>query len=121
MMPGDPRSGRKVEEAPNREIGKPGENRGKVIAHRDSQPSAACTTEKSLQPRANRCVGQTLTVESFELSRRQGGRAVRTARRFDRNPTETERTFSPRFDRRFFFTLEAIHLAYEHEYREGNN
>jgi len=27
--------------APDREIGKPGENRGKVIAHRDLQPTAA--------------------------------------------------------------------------------
>jgi len=36
-----PRSGSKVWEAPNREIGKPGENRGKVIAHRDLQPAAA--------------------------------------------------------------------------------
>ena len=40
-MPGDPRSGGKVWEAPDRKIGKPGENRGKVIAHRDLQPSAA--------------------------------------------------------------------------------
>ena len=40
-MPGDPCSGSKVRKAPDREIGKPGENRGKVIAHRDLQPSAA--------------------------------------------------------------------------------
>ena len=40
-MPGDPRSGSKVWEAPDREIGKPGENRGKVIVHRDFQPTAA--------------------------------------------------------------------------------
>ena len=37
----DPHSGSKVWEAPDREIGKPGENRGKVIAHRDLQPTAA--------------------------------------------------------------------------------
>jgi len=40
-MPGDPHSGSKVWEAPDWEIGKPGENRGKVIAHRDLQPTAA--------------------------------------------------------------------------------
>ncbi len=40
-MSGDPPSGSKVWEAPDREIGKPGENRGKVIAHRDLQPTAA--------------------------------------------------------------------------------
>src|ERR1035441_8457089 len=36
-------------EAPDREIGKPGENRGKVIAHRDLQPTAA------FHYRENRC------------------------------------------------------------------
>jgi hypothetical protein len=35
-MPGDPPSGSKVWKAPDREIGKPGENRGKVIVHRDT-------------------------------------------------------------------------------------
>ena len=40
-MPGEPRAGRKLWKAPDREIGKPGENRGKVIAHRDLQPTAA--------------------------------------------------------------------------------
>jgi hypothetical protein len=40
-MPDDPLSGSKVWEAPDREIGKPGENRGKVIAHRGLQPTAA--------------------------------------------------------------------------------
>jgi hypothetical protein len=40
-MPGDPHSGSKVWKAPHRQIGKPGENRGKVIAHRDLQPTAA--------------------------------------------------------------------------------
>ena len=40
-MPGDPHSGSKVWKAPNREISEPGENRGKVIAHRDLQPTAA--------------------------------------------------------------------------------
>jgi hypothetical protein len=34
-MPGDPHSGSKVWKAPDWEIGKPGENRGKVVAHRD--------------------------------------------------------------------------------------
>jgi hypothetical protein len=40
-MPGDPHNGSKVWEAPDREIGKPGENCGKVVAHRDFQPAAA--------------------------------------------------------------------------------
>ncbi len=40
-MPGGPHSGSEIWEAPDRETGKPGENRGKVIAHRDLQPTAA--------------------------------------------------------------------------------
>src|ERR1022692_699127 len=40
-MNADPHSGSKVWKAPDREIGKPGENRGKVIAHRNLQPTAA--------------------------------------------------------------------------------
>src|ERR1019366_2764569 len=48
-MPGDPHSGSKVWKAPDREIGKPRENRGKVIAHRDLQPTAA------FHDRQNRC------------------------------------------------------------------
>jgi hypothetical protein len=40
-MPGDPHSGSKVWKAPDREIGKPGENGRKVIAHRDLQPTTA--------------------------------------------------------------------------------
>ena len=40
-MPADPLSGSKVCEAADREIGKPGENRGKVLAHGDFQPAAA--------------------------------------------------------------------------------
>src|SRR5271169_1924731 len=40
-MPGDPHSGSKVWKAPDREIGKPGENPGKVIVHWDLQPTAA--------------------------------------------------------------------------------
>ena len=48
-MRGDPRSGSKVWEAPDREIGKPGENRGKVVAHRNFQPAAA------FHDRQNRC------------------------------------------------------------------
>jgi hypothetical protein len=35
QMLDDPHSGSKVWEAPDWVIGKPGENRGKVIAHRD--------------------------------------------------------------------------------------
>src|ERR1039457_3903007 len=48
-MPGDPHSGSKVWKAPDREIGKPGENPGKVIAHWDLQPTAA------FHDRENRC------------------------------------------------------------------
>src|SRR5271169_5046175 len=40
-MLSDPHIGSKIWEAVDREIGKPGENRGKVVAHRDSQPPAA--------------------------------------------------------------------------------
>ena len=40
-MLGDPHRGSKVWKAPDREIGKPRENRGEVIAHRDLQPTAA--------------------------------------------------------------------------------
>jgi len=40
-MLGDPHSGSKVWKAPDGEIGEAGENRGKVIAHRDLQPAAA--------------------------------------------------------------------------------
>jgi len=47
-MPGDP-GGSKVWEAPDREIGKPGENRGKVIAHPNFQPATA------FHYRENRC------------------------------------------------------------------
>jgi hypothetical protein len=39
-MPGDPRSGSKVWEAPDWEIGKPGENRSQVVAHWQSDPAA---------------------------------------------------------------------------------
>jgi hypothetical protein len=38
---GRPTQRSKVWETPDREIGKPRENRGKVIAHRDLQPTAA--------------------------------------------------------------------------------
>jgi hypothetical protein len=40
-MPSGPHSGGKVWEAPDREIGKSGENRRKVVARRDLQPAAA--------------------------------------------------------------------------------
>ena len=40
-MPGDPRSGRKLWEALDREIGKAGENRGQIVAHREFQPATA--------------------------------------------------------------------------------
>ena len=40
-MPGGPHSGSEIWEAPDREIDKPGENRGEVIAHRKFQPAAA--------------------------------------------------------------------------------
>jgi hypothetical protein len=53
-MPSDPHSGSKVWKAPDREIGEPGENRGKVIAHRDLQPTAAFhdrENRRNLRPR----------------------------------------------------------------------
>jgi hypothetical protein len=40
-MLGDPRSGSKVWEVPDREIGKPGENLDQIVAHWEFQPSAA--------------------------------------------------------------------------------
>ena len=40
-MPDNPHSGSKLCKAPDREIGKPGENRGKVIAPGDFQATAA--------------------------------------------------------------------------------
>jgi len=48
-MPGDPRSWSEFRKAPDLEIGKPGENRGKIVAHRDFQPAAA------FHDRENRC------------------------------------------------------------------
>ena len=47
-MPGDPHSGSKVWEAPDRQIGKSGKNRGKVVAHRNFQPRQLSTTENGL-------------------------------------------------------------------------
>ena len=64
------------------------------------------------------CVGQTLSVE-LRVKPPSGRTCSADSASLGRNPTETERTFSPRVDRRFFLTLEAIHLAYEHEYREA--
>jgi len=40
-MLGDPRSRSKVWETLDREIGKPGENRGELVAHWEFQPAAA--------------------------------------------------------------------------------
>src|SRR5664280_2033830 len=48
-MLGDPPSRSKVWEALNREIGKPGENRGQIVAHWEFQPAAA------FHDRENRC------------------------------------------------------------------
>jgi hypothetical protein len=48
-MLGDPRSRSKVWEALDWETGKPGENRGQVVAHWDFQPAAA------FHDRQNRC------------------------------------------------------------------
>ncbi len=45
-MSGDPRSGSKVRKAPDREIGKPGENRGQVVAHWEFQSAAAFDDRK---------------------------------------------------------------------------
>ena len=40
-MPGEPHSGSNIWEALDREIGKPGENRGQIVAHGKFQPAAA--------------------------------------------------------------------------------
>ena len=40
-MLGDPRSGSKVWEPLDREIGKSGEDRGQIVAHRELQPPTA--------------------------------------------------------------------------------
>jgi hypothetical protein len=45
-MPGDPHCGSKVWEAPDREIAKPGDNCGKVVAHRDFSLRQLSTTER---------------------------------------------------------------------------
>ena len=46
-MLGDPRSGSKVWEALDRDIGKSGENRGQIVTHGDFQPSAAFHDRKN--------------------------------------------------------------------------
>src|ERR1039458_8105232 len=46
-MLGDPRSGSKLCEALDREIGKPGENRGQIVAHWEVQPAAALHDPKN--------------------------------------------------------------------------
>ena len=48
-MPGDPHGGSKVWKEPDREIGKPGENRRKVIPDPELEPTAA------FHNRENRC------------------------------------------------------------------
>ena len=48
-MLGDPHSGSEVWEALDREIAKPGENRGQVVAYGEFQPAAA------FHDRENRC------------------------------------------------------------------
>jgi len=48
-MLGDPPSGSELWEALDREICKPGENRGQVVAHKEFQPAAA------FYDRQNRC------------------------------------------------------------------
>ena len=64
-MPGDPHGGSKVWEAPDREIGKSGKNRGKAIAHRDLQPTAA------FHDRENRCnLRSRLNRSGFQQSAR---------------------------------------------------
>src|SRR5437773_9224508 len=45
-MPGDPHCGSKVWEAPDREIAKPGDNCGKVVAHRDLSLRQLSTTDR---------------------------------------------------------------------------
>src|ERR1017187_1899194 len=67
-MPRDPHSGSKVWKARDREIGKPGENRGKVIAPRNLQPTAA------FHDRENRCnlrpaCGLPMWIQFFRVSK----------------------------------------------------
>jgi hypothetical protein len=53
-MPGDPRSGSKVWEALDWEIGKPREDRGQIVAHWEFQPAAAFhdrENRRNLRPR----------------------------------------------------------------------
>jgi hypothetical protein len=53
-MPGDPRSGSKLWEALDWEIGKPREDRGQIVAHWEFQPAAAFhdrENRRNLRPR----------------------------------------------------------------------
>lgn len=76
-MPADPHSGSKVWKAPDREIGKPGENRGKVFAHRNLQPSAAFRDREN---RRNFRPGQWTADVQPVLSTRATGRREFSAR-----------------------------------------
>jgi hypothetical protein len=74
-MPGvDPHSGSKVWKAADREVVKPGENRGKVIAHRDSQPTAAFHNRENRRNLGSRLwaadVQPILSTKSYRKSRR---------------------------------------------------
>src|SRR5580700_3983409 len=65
---GNPRSGSKVWEAPDREVGKSGENRGQIVAHPKFQPAAAFREPReSLRPLAPpvdcRCVSSSFYPE----------------------------------------------------------
>jgi hypothetical protein len=69
-MPADPHSGSNVWKAPDREIGKPGENRGKVIVHRNPQPSATSDDAEPFRIQwlsANRLPRPTIPVRCVAL------------------------------------------------------
>ena len=69
-------------EALDRKIGKPGEERGKVIAHRDSQPKAGSTTERIA------CAGKDQRSRTIELL---SGWTIRSVKMSEPLNTKTKR------------------------------
>ena len=76
-MPGDPHSGSKVWEAPDREIGKPGENRGKIVAHGDFQPTTALHNRENRRNLGSRV----WTADVYPVLPAQGHRTHRILRK----------------------------------------
>ena len=72
-MSGDPRSGSKVRETLDREIGEPGENSEKAVSHRDFQPVARFPRPiKSPRPFASPVGCLYVSVFSTERDRSHG-------------------------------------------------